>query len=400
MVTAQWSSPILLGAVIALSAGIAAGGVGDLTYARTAPPGVSIGGPREAMVTPPKPAALGLTNPKALVTADDALVKMAFDSEDASSKVLDVARIAAPGKRDFTGAVTVKMSKRQVKRGTVTQTVYTLPPHPAELVRDGKRIPVLVSGECQTSKARSRGHFSAQAIGVADVRFGEHIRKVVIHDANSTLVLGDVFTAKAGAMSYESPDTWRIATAKGGFLADTRTSSVSLSQPMRVAGKWYTLTVRKMKVTASPLPGRLGVLTIDAPRWECWLFNKKMTLAFDDGAKPVEVPAGTYSMVFILYESADATGPGPKVYGRIEDESVTITAGKTTALSSLGKNLTVTISATIAKGKVQFSVAQRDAAGSRKIEIYGADGKRVPPPQIEVVDKAGKVIYIAKLAYG
>ena len=78
---------------------------------------------------------------------------------------------------------------------------------------------------------------------------------------------------------------------------------------------------------------------------------------------------------------------------------LTITEGKTTSLS-LGKDIVVSIVTKISKGKVQFTVEQTAADGWQITGIYRAGGKRLQPPQVEVIDKAGKVIHLAKLEYG
>ena len=77
MKTTLWSC-VIFGAAVALSAGIAAGGVGDLTYAKTAPPGISSGGVSTSMRPVANPAAIGLTHPKAMATGKGATVAVAF----------------------------------------------------------------------------------------------------------------------------------------------------------------------------------------------------------------------------------------------------------------------------------------------------------------------------------
>jgi len=403
MVTAQWSRPILLGAVIALSAGIAAGGVGDLSCVETVPPGVPVDGAQVAVYPCANPTAIGLTHPKAMVTADDAFAKVAFDADDPKADTLNVARIDMTGKGDFTDAVTVKLTKAPAARGG--DATLTFPPRPMMITKGGMKIPALVSGTYYKTKTRVLGHVAAQAIGEGECRFGDTVRKVLVVDENRNLKLGDVVITKHDDGEYRWADYCRVANAKGKFVTNSRVGTVRIGQPIQVEGNWYTLTGDKTKITAAPLPGGVGTLTINAPRWECILTGNGYTLNITGGAEPVRVPAGIYQVRrFRLYRQADPAARGPNIYGS-RSSPLTITTGKTASLS-LGSRLTATMGAAVSTDKktkqlkVQFSVSQADAAGSRIRGLYGADGKRPPAPQIEVVDKAGKVIYTAKLAYG
>jgi hypothetical protein len=406
MKTTLWSC-VIFGAAVALSAGIAAGGVGDLTYAKTAPPGVSSGGAYMPMKTPANRAAIGLTHPKALATSKGTMIAVAFDSADPKADSLDIARIDMTGKGEFTGAVTVKLTKVPSRVG---YTMLSLTPQPITISKDGKKIPALLSGRYYKYKSSTTGTKTksvmrvscsayVQTVGVGECKFGDTVRKICVTDNNRNMTLGDVVTVKSGTREYKRADYCRIADAKGTFATASRTGYVQMGQPFEIDGKWYTLSAEKMKIAATPMTGGLGTLTIDAPRWQCTLTRDGFTLNVTGGDKPVNVPAGEYMVrMFRLYRGADAAKPCANIYGS-RTKPLTITADKATSLSA-GTDLTAKMSASFSKGKVKFSVSQSDAAGSRIRGIYGAGGKRPTAPQIEVVNKAGKVVYTAKLAYG
>jgi len=412
MKTTLWSC-VVFGAAVALSAGIAAGGIGDLTYVKTAPPGVSGGGFGMAMRTPADPAAIGLTHPKAIATGKGAMVAVAFDSDDIKADTLDVARIDMTGKGNFTNAVTVKLTKTPAR---TRYTILNLAPRPVKISKDGKKIPVLLSGRYYKYQARTTGanaksvmrvsgSVSVQMVARGKCKFGNTVRKVLVMDTNRNMTLGDVLTVKRSNREYKRADYCRIADAKGTFATTSRTGYVQMGQPIQVDGAWYTLSAGKMKIAATPMTGGLGTLAIDAPRWQCTLMRDGLTLNVTGGDKPIDVPAGEYRVrMFRLYQEADATKTCASIYGS-RNRPLAITAGKATSLS-VGTDLTATMGATVStdkktrQGKVRFSVSQNDAAGSRISAIYGAGGKRPAAPQIEVVDKAGKVIYLAKMAYG
>jgi len=406
MRTTLWSC-VVFGVAVALSAGIAAGGVGDLAYATTARPGISAGGTSVATRAVADPAAIGLTHHKAMASAKGAMVAVAFDCDDVKSDTLDVARIDMTGKGNFTDAVTVKLIKAPAQAG---YTMLNLPPQPITISKDGKKIPALLSGryykyQTRTTGANAKtvmrvsGYAWVQVVGRGECQFGKTVRKVLVMDSNRSMTLGDVTTRKVGTREYTQADYCRIADAKGTFVTTSRVGYVQVGQPVQVEGKWYTLSSEKMKITATPMTGGLGTLAINAPRWECMLMRDGLTLNITGGGKAVNVPAGEYQVrMFRLYQNADTAKPSASIYGSA-NKPLTITADKATSLS-VGTDLTATMAATVTKGKVKFSVKQTDAAGSRISGIYSSAGKRPTAPQIEVVDKAGKVVYTAKLEYG
>lgn len=390
---------ILVGVVVALSAGVSVGAVGDLEYVRALPPGISpgSGGIVMGMRKPSDAAALGLTHAGAMVVADGALVKVAFDADDAKADTLNVARIDVTGKGDFKNAETVKL----VQAGPAQSSYYraTFAPRLVEVTKDGKKMPALVSGFYYKRGSRESGSAQIQVLAEGQCRFGDTIRKVLVMDGNRNMKLGDVITRKVGTREYKSADSCRIADDKGQYSTASRASLVTIGQPCQVAGKWYMLTSGGMKIQAKPLGGKLGKLAIDAPRWECMLMGDGYSLNVTGGAEPASIPAGEYSLrMFRLYSQADATKPCPNIYGS-QTKPIMIAAGETTSLS-LGSDITLSLRATVSSGKVRFSVTQSDAAGSRISVIYGKDGKRPAAPQIDVIDQAGKIVYTAKLAYG
>ena len=327
-----------------------------------------------------------------MVTADGAPVTVAFDSDDVTADLLDLARFDLTGKGDFTNAVTVKMVRAP------GHPMFRLPPRPVTISKDGRKTPVLLSGKYYNSKTRVFGVVYLLAIAEGTCQFGDTVRKVLVLDNNDNLTLGDVVTRKRGDREYKRADYCLIANDKGQFPTNECNTYMRIDHPTRVGGKWYTLTCGKMKIAAKPVD-KVGMLSVDAPYWECRLSVNGMNLYLTGDAKPVEVPAGNYQVpALALYQQAATAKPGPNIYGS-RTRPLTITAGKTTSLS-LGKDMVASIVTKTSEGKVQFSIKHTDADGSRIDAIHGAGGERPQAPQVEVIDKAGKVIYIAKLAYG
>ena len=304
MSTVPLTNRIMLAVTIAFSAGVAAGGVGDLSYAAVATPGTAFGGAWIQMGRPGDPKAMGLTHPKALV-AMNAAITVAFDSDDPKADTLDVARINMTDKFDFTKAVTVKLVK-----ATVTKPNYILlrlPPRPFTMRKDGKDIRVLLSGsyhKYEKRETRIVADVRVRMTGQGECRFGDTVRKVRVVDGNCNLILGDVVSNSnsrwggaltISASSFAGSDYCLIADAKGKFVPSPA-NRVLFGQTVKIDGAWYVLTVKDMKITAKSVPA--GTLSVKARRWKCELSRDGHKLKIGGGAKPVRLPAGEYLLCY------------------------------------------------------------------------------------------------------
>jgi len=403
MKTIGFGCRTLLGAAVALLSGIAVAGVGDLTYVKSPPSGVPAGGVAFAMTKAANPAAIGLVHPRALVVTNASPVKVAFDADDPKAEMLDVARIDLTGKGNFADARTVKLTAAPVNVTSATAKVVTqtasFAPQPIEIVKDGKKVPVILTGRYSKSGVREYGSVAIQLAAEGQCQFGDVVRKVYVADTNGNFEIGDVIVRKVATREYKSPDTCVIANAAGLLDAASCEASARMGEPVQVAGKWYTLTGGGMKIAAEPVAGSTGKLAIESPSWQAMLTGNGGTLSVKGGKEPVDIPAGEYQLrMFRLYSQADANNAAPSVSGSYTKQ-VKIEAGKTVSLA-LGADITMALSTAVTGDKVQISAAMSDSAGSKISVLYGAGGKRPAAPEVEVVNKKGEVIHTGTLAYG
>lgn len=384
-------------AALALSASVAAGGVGDLTYAKSLPPGVSASTSGTVAQKVSDPADLGLTHPDARVATVGPDLKVAFDAEDPKAELLDLARIDLTGKGDFKNAKTVKLKTS----GSANASYRTamLAPLVVEMTKDGKKMPVVLAGRFVKRRSTTYASVGATLAATGRCDFDGTARKVLIIDQNRNAVLGDVVTRKVGTREMKNGDRVLIADESGKYGSSPYGGLTAIGQPTQVAGKWFTLGVDAMKVKASPLAVPMGALAVNAPQWDCLLYRQTDRIAAGGGSKPTDLPAGEYRRAYFrLFSDADA-GTKAAYLSVSLNKPLKIDAGETTKLP-LGSDLTVTAQAALRdKGQVRLSAQISDSAGSRVI-VYGAGGRRPEAPQIEVINKAGKVVYTAKLAYG
>jgi hypothetical protein len=413
MKTIGFGCRTLFGAGVALLSAVAVAGVSDLTYVNSPPSGVAVsaGGATFTMTKAGDPAAAGLLHPRAMVVAEASPVKVAFDADDPKAEMLDVARIDRTGKGNFAKAETVKLTKSTIRLASVSVKTTTAAAArnelqtasfagcPVEIVKDGKKVPVLVSGRCYKSGAREYGSVAIQLAAEGQCKFGDVVRKVYVADTNRNFEIGDVVVRKVADREYKLPDTCVIANAAGLLDAASCEATARMGEPVQVAGKWYTLTGGGMKIAAEPIAGSTGKLAIESPSWQAMLTCKEYNLSLKGGKEPVEIPVGEYQvLMFHLYRQADANNATPNLSGSYAKQ-VKIEAGKTVSLA-LGADITLTLNTEVTGDKARISAVMTDSAGSRIAALYGPGGKRPPAPEVEVVNKKGEVIHTGTLAYG
>ena len=192
-----------------------------------------------------------------------------------------------------------------------------------------------------------------------------------------------------------------VDTGDGKFYSGATTSYVG--QPTFVDGKWYSIDISDMKITAAVQKITGGSVKVDAPRWRCTLIGKKNYLTLNGGTDPIVVPADEYRTAnYTVFTGSD---PGKRCatisgYGSFSSgKAFTVASGQSVDVS-IGAPIEATVVASKRGGKVSMNLVMKDAFGGRIRSITTSEGKRPPAPSIEVVDKTGKIVYTAKLAYG
>ena len=265
-------------------------------------------------------------------------------------------------------------------------------PAQVSLQKDGKTVPVTVSGHYYESSGRPRLYVTLIAAVEGSCAFGKTIRKVRITDASGNLRFDDTGT---GPNAKGGPDTVQLADENGLFSTGSRAPSTALGHPIQIGGTWYTMAVKGMKVSAAPSTCPMGKIAGKGDKWQLVLRGSKYTITVDGGSEPVEVPADTYQVMQCNYY---ATGSRAKITSS-PHLSVKLLSGKTIAVP-MGLPVKASIAATVRKRKLYLNVNQTDAAGNRITSIVNDQGRRPEAPAIDVIDKTGKVVYTAQLGYG
>ena len=385
-------SCVLLGVAVALLSAPVLAAVGDLEYAKGPPAGrgVSI-----QFSTPRKiQGGNGTGLPKGnLVLASGTMAGTQVSAALTGAKDYDALRLDLTGKGDFKNAP--KVPVRTTRKSGKTY-LAVIGPARVSLKKDGKTVPVTVSGQYYESRGRPRLYVTLTAAVEGTCAFGKTIRKVRITDASGNLRFDD---ASTGTNTRGRFDLVQLADENGQFVSGREAQSTMLGHPMQVGGTWYTLTAKDMKVSAAPATCPMGKIVGKGDKWQLTLRGSKYSITVAGGAEPVEIPADTYQVMGCNYFPTGGQGQTRAKVTCSPHLSVKLSAGKTFDVP-MGLPIKASIAVTVKKRKAYFNVKQTDAAGNRITSILNADGRRPKAPAIDVIDKTGKVVYTAQLGYG
>ena len=325
-------------------------------------------------------------------------VHVAIDSAKADATAPDLIRLDFSGKGKFKGAPTAGIKLRPAQKNV---TMGTIGPVVVVAKRDGRSIPVAVRGT-YWKQARNRGlSLTVTSAVEGSCKFGAKTYPVRVIDGNGNLKFSDALKPPYRPSTMMPFDRVVVGTDDGKFSSAAATSYVG--QPIFVDGKLYSVDVSDMKVQAAPMKIASGSVKVDAPRWNCTLIGKKYYLSLSGGKDPISVPVDEY----VTANYAVFTGSDPRKrcaairgYGSLRGgKAFTVGSGQSVDLL-IGAPIEAKVSASKRAGKVNMNLIMTDALGGRISGITTSEGKRPPAPSIEVVDKTGKIVYTAKLAYG
>jgi len=345
--------------------------------------------------------ARGLVNQHSVVGAAPKAsggVHVAIDSTKADAARSDVLRLDFSGQGKFKGAPTVEIKIRPARSGT---TMGAIGPVVIVAKRGGRSIPVAVRGHYWKQATRRGLSLMLSSVMKGTCKFGAKIYPVRVVDGNANLGFSDALKPPFSPRSRMPFDRIVVDTGDGKFSSSAITSYVG--QPIFVDGKWYSIDIADMKITAAAQKITGGSVKVNAPRWRCTLIGKNNYLTLNGGTGPIAVPADEYRTA--NYTVFTGSEPGKRCatvsgYGSFSGgKAFTVASGQTVGLS-IGAPIEAAVVAAMRGGKVRINLMMKDALGGRIRSITNNEGKRPPAPSIEVVDKAGKIVYTAKLKYG
>jgi hypothetical protein len=325
-------------------------------------------------------------------------LQVAIDSAKADATQPDVVRLDFSGQGKFKGAPTAGIKIRPSGSGT---TMGTIGPAVILVKRDGRSIPIAVQGS-YWKQSRSRGLSLRLASALEGTcKFGAKTYPVRVFDGNANQGFSDALKPPYRSQSIIPFDRVVVDTAGDKFSSGAAVSYVG--QPILVDGKWYKVDISDMKIKAAAMNIAGGSVKVNAPRWNCTLVGKKYYLSLNGGKEAISVPPDEYATSnYTVFTGSD---PGKRSatirgYGSLRGgKAFTVGSGQSVDLL-IGAPIEAKVSASKRGAKVNMNLMMTDALGGRISSITTSEGKRPPAPSIEVVDKAGKIVYTAKLEYG
>ena len=323
---------------------------------------------------------------------------VAIDSTKADATQSDVLRLDFSGQGKFKDAPTAGIKIRPARSGT---TMGAIGPVVVVAKRGGRSIPVAVRGHYWKQATRRGLSLMLSSVMEGKCKFGAKTYPVRVVDGNANLGFSDALKPPFSPQSRMPFDRILVDTGDGKFSSGATTSYVG--QPTFVDGKWYSINIADMKITAAPQKITGGSIKVNAPRWRCTLIGKKNYLTLNGGTEPIAVPADEYRTAnYTVFNGSDPRKRSATIsgYGSFSSgKAFTVASGQTADLS-IGAPIEATVVAAKRGTKVNMNLMMTDALGGRIRSITTSAGTRPPAPSIEVVDKAGKIVYTAKLKYG
>ena len=350
-------------------------------------------------------------------TNEPSTIQVAVDADTTDATEPSVIRLNLEGKAQFTRELSLPLKAARLAANRANMWMTTFGPKVVEIKRGDKTVPVWISGNCFRFDANQNGRtvqswrvtLTVMSAIQLNVKFGDRTYPLRLVDTNGNFIYND--RAKPiiadDMASVVGGDALVIDTGDGQFRQDAE--KWPSGHPVRVGGKWYTLTVPAdgTSVSADPVKAAMSAVKIAADHWSCRLVSKDTVLTLSGGRDPVDVPAGEYFIQDYTVTgptAAAARGQKTSVTGVGLDvesnrmKALAFEAGKTTELV-VGAPLKANVKSAVAGGNVIFSMVFSDRGGYKVTSMIGNQG-RPPAPRFSVVGSGGKNIFQSTLEYG
>ncbi len=338
----------------------------------------------------------GTVSKKALVTKlRGKNIRVAIDSQSPDTEGFDVVRFDFSGKGKFNDKQVVPLKKRE--KGNPSRLNFG--PATLQVERNGKSIPVMLSGHIYTS---SDHKYIIAYLGTAlegTCKFGDKTYPVRIVDGNNNLNCGSKSRYQKNS-GVTIGDTLLIDTGKGNFKQPNQLKKSLYGAPVLLDGVWYdvALSPDKSEIVATPSTAKTATLKIDHDNWSIGLIGKDYILMLDGSSKPMEIPAGKYTVMQftqIQPTKGDVLSIDQQNLRQKTAKKFNAAAGKTFELA-IGAPLTGQIKIKARGRRITMNFKLTDVSGMSAMVNSMYSSK----PQVEVFDEQGKLVHTGKFEYG
>ncbi len=331
---------------------------------------------------------MGLTWSKAIV-AKSGRSYIALDADKADAQFPSTLKIVTGFVPAFAKGVTiplkfVKMDVKTLDRKGATTTIQ---------VDTAMIAPMAVSVRVGTKTVEQ------MIAGTVQVYKGRPVVNLII--ASRMAAVATVAGKNYALLAYDTNGDMKISDKELVELYDRKTRTpVPLNSLFKLGETWVTLKydAASSSVTTVEFKGKEGTIVSSADIAHLSLMSKEAGRFEISGKAGTKIPAPAMAYNIGQFNLILNPKSGAGYQGAVPDKlSLSVAEGKETTLP-LPKTLISTFAISQGSGTVRFSVALADDAGSRNVTLTKF-GKKTPP-EIEVLDKAGKVVHTGRLEYG
>ncbi len=265
-----------------------------------------------------------------------------------------------------------------------------------------------------TVKIRFRSPGSAEYVGAlpagymaGEVKLGGETYSFAVVDSDFDGRYTPLSSLSVAGASYWRSDMMAIDLDRNGHFrrAPTDTEVMPLAKVLRAKDTYYHVQVAEdgSWVRLEDFEPKMGAIHVGASNLTLVLLSDMglTTLAGSGGKWPL--PEGTYRLASVSLSQADAKGvqwmtTSPDVE---KIEPFRVRAGETLAMK-IGPPLTPAAKPDSAQsGQVPINLFLVGQAGERySVGLQKADGVRLPPPKVKILDGSGKVLAEGNSEYG
>jgi hypothetical protein len=271
--------------------------------------------------------------------------------------------------------------KKVESRGkTYTLQAATIGPASIKARIKGKTVEQMIVGECLAAGGQMQLRLAVATRLAAKVTIAGKAYALVAYDTDGDLKISNGETAELIRGKVHIP--------------------VPVNMLTRVGETWCTLKydAASNAVSASEFKGQTASIISTADIAQLALMNAETGRLAISGKAGTAIPVPVAAYKIGLFNLILNPKSGAGYQGALPSKlTVAVAKGKPTTLP-LPKTLFAKFQIAQAGRKVRLSVALSDDAGSRSVTLT-RHGK-VVPPEFEVVDSSGKVVYSNRLEYG
>jgi len=263
------------------------------------------------------------------------------------------------------------------------------------------RIRFRSPGSAESMCALPAGHMAGE------VKLGGETYSFAVVDSDKDGRYTPLSSLSVAGDSYWRSDMMAIDLDRNGHFrrAPTDAEVMPLTKVLRAKDAYYRVQVAEdgSWVRLDDFEPKMGAIDVGAPNLTLVLLSDMGLTTLTGSGGKWQLPEGTYRLAYMSLSQADAKGVKWMTTNPDVDkiEPFRVRAGETLAMK-IGPPLTPAATPDSAQsGQILINLFLVGQTGERySVRLQKADGVRLPPPKVKILDGSGKVLAAGNFEYG